>query len=185
MQNSEQFDVSTLAWVKDEIDETLNQARISLESFVDDESEDVHLRQFIDLLHQVHGTLNIVEITGAVQFAAEVESLTAKIAEDEIDDRPQAFDLLMRSILLLPDYLETLLEGRPDDSTPLISVLNEIRDIKGESKLNPFQYFVPDLKVLPPEDFGNKNLRHRSSPLLKKSTTISKVPFSMYYARRI
>lgn len=156
MQNSEQFDVSTLAWVKDEIDETLNQARISLESFVDDESEDVHLRQFIDLLHQVHGTLNIVEISGAVQFAAEVESLTAKIAEDEIDDRPQAFDLLMRSILLLPDYLETLLEGRPDDSTPLISVLNEIRDLKGESKLNPFQYFVPDLKVLPPEDFGNK-----------------------------
>ena len=157
MQNSEQFDVSTLAWVKDEIDETLNQARISLESFVDDEDDASHLRQFVDLLHQVHGTLNIVEITGAAQFAAEVESLTAKIGEGEIEDRPQGFDLLMRSILLLPDYLESLLGGRQDDSVPLIPLLNEIRGLKGEEKLNPFQYFVPDLKVMPPADFGNKN----------------------------
>ncbi|MCK4494121.1 MAG: hypothetical protein KAU26_08705, partial [Methylococcales bacterium] len=63
MQNNEQFDISTLAWVKDEIDETLNQARIALESFVDDENETAHLSQFVDLLHQVHGTLKIVEIT--------------------------------------------------------------------------------------------------------------------------
>ena len=114
MQNSEQFDVSTLAWVKDEIDDTLNQARISLESFADDEDDVSHLRQFIDLLHQVHGTLNIVEITGAAGFAAEAESLARKIASGDIGDRQHSFELLMRSILLLPDYLESLLGGNPD-----------------------------------------------------------------------
>ncbi|MCW8887501.1 MAG: Hpt domain-containing protein, partial [Gammaproteobacteria bacterium] len=157
MQNSEQFDVSTLAWVKDEIDDTLNQARIALESFVDDEDDASYLRQFIDLLHQVQGTLNIVELTGAAQFAGEVESLAAKVGDGEIDDHQQAFDLMMRSILLLPDYLESLLGGKQDDSTPLIPLLNGIRELKGETKLNPFQYFIPDLKILPPDDFGSKN----------------------------
>ena len=43
MQMAEQFDISTLAWVKGEIDETLKQARIALEAYVEDSGDEAQL----------------------------------------------------------------------------------------------------------------------------------------------
>ena len=54
-----QFDVSTLNWVKGEIDETLNQARFAFEDFCEDPDEKGSLDKCIGYLHQVLGTLEL------------------------------------------------------------------------------------------------------------------------------
>ena len=65
MSNIEQIDFSTLTWVKTELDETLNRAKEALKAYVED-SEDTNQLQFcVTYLHQIQGTLKMVELYGA------------------------------------------------------------------------------------------------------------------------
>ena len=151
MQMAEQFDISTLAWVKGEIDETLKQARIALESFVDDPDEPAPLQSCIDYIHQVSGTLQMVELLGAALFADEVEKFALALQKAEISDTEQAYELLMRAILQLPDYLESLLAGKSDNPVVLVPLLNELRQLRGDTALDSTQFFRPNLSVTPPK----------------------------------
>lgn len=151
MQMAEQFDISTLAWVKGEIDETLKQARIALERYVDEPDDETHLQACIDYIHQVTGTLQMVELRGAALFSGEVEEFADSLQQGQIDDLERAYELLMRAILQLPDYLESLLDGKNDNPTGLVPLLNELRQLRGEKKLDNTQFFNANLAVKPPE----------------------------------
>ena len=65
----EGIDFTTLTWVKPELDETLKQARNALQSYVEDGESPAELRSCSDLLHQVQGTLRMVELYGAAMVA--------------------------------------------------------------------------------------------------------------------
>jgi chemosensory pili system protein ChpA (sensor histidine kinase/response regulator) len=147
MQMAEQFDISTLAWVKGEIDETLKQARLALETYVEDTDDQSQLEFCISYVHQVFGTLQMVELLGAALFAEEVEKFAVAVRDGRIEDRNQGFDLLMRAILQLPDYLDSLLAGKQDNPISLLPLLNEMRGLRGEQGLNKEHYFRPNLSV--------------------------------------
>ncbi len=151
MQTAHQFDVSTLNWVKGEIDETIKQARISLESYAEDPDEDAQLRACIVQLHQVSGTLEMVELGGAARFAKEVERLALAIELKEFDADETAYEILMRGLLQLPYYLESLQEGHPDNLMPLLPLINEMRQMRGAEPLDVAAFFTPDLSVPAPE----------------------------------
>lgn len=151
MQMAEQFDVSTLAWVKGEIDDTLKQARIALEAYVEDPDEETQLQSCIDYIHQVSGTLQMVELLGAALFADEVEKFALALKQQEIEDTEQGYELLMRAILQLPDYLESLLGGSSDNPVALVPLLNELRQLRGDKALDSTEFFRPDLSVVPPQ----------------------------------
>jgi len=150
MQMAEQFDISTLAWVKGEIDETLKQARIALEAYVEDPDEEAQLQSCIEYIHQVSGTLKMVELLGAALFAEEVEKFAVALQQSEIEDTEQGYELLMRAILQLPDYLESLLEGKSDNPVALLPLLNELRQLRGDQAIDSTQFFRPNLAVKPP-----------------------------------
>ncbi|HEX9802492.1 MAG TPA: Hpt domain-containing protein, partial [Gammaproteobacteria bacterium] len=154
MQMAEQFDISTLAWVKGEIDETLKQARVALEQYVDDPGDAGQLQSCIDYIHQVYGTLQMVELGGAALFAEEMEKFCAAIQQDQIENKAQAHELLMRAILQLPDYLESLLAGQGDNPVALVPLLNELRQQRGDKKLDSAAFFRPSLQVIPPPRIG-------------------------------
>ena len=66
----DRHDYVALDWVKGEISETLNQARQALEAFVENPEDSTRLRFCLTYIHQVHGTLQMVEfclILSAVQ----------------------------------------------------------------------------------------------------------------------
>ncbi len=151
MQMAEQFDISTLAWVKGEIDETLKQARMALERYVDDPDEEKELQACIDYIHQVAGTLKMVELLGAALFASEVEQFADALKQGQIEDIEQAYELLMRAILQLPDYLESLLAGQSDNPVVLLPLLNELRQLSGSKAIDSAEFFRPNLQVSPPE----------------------------------
>jgi chemosensory pili system protein ChpA (sensor histidine kinase/response regulator) len=148
---AESFDYSTLNWVKGEIDATLDQARQALEAFVENPDDETQLRFCVTYLHQVHGTLKMVELYGAVMFAEEMEYLAQALLDNKIAQKEDAYEVLMRAILQLPDYLEKLQGGQRDVPVSLLSLLNDMRAICGRKLLSESAFFAPDLTVATPE----------------------------------
>ena len=152
MSTSSQVDPNTLGWVKNEIDETLNQARQALEGFAEDISDKTRLRFCITHLHQVVGTLLMVELDGAAMLAQETEHLTEAIYNSEVENENAALESVTRGIIAIPDYLSRLQFGQPDIPLRLLPYINELRVARGEDPLPESDLFFPDLSVRPVED---------------------------------
>lgn len=144
------FDVSTLNWVKGEIDASLNQARLALEAFVATPDDETQMGFCVMHLHQVRGTLQMVELYGAARAADEMELLAVALQEKRITEVERACEVLMRAVLQLPDYLEGLQGGQADNALVLLPLINEMRRLRGEPPLPESDFFQPDLTVMPP-----------------------------------
>ena len=66
---------AALGWVKPELDETLRQARNEIEYFVEDPADASRMRFCAGYLHQVQGTLRMVELYAPAMVAEELELL--------------------------------------------------------------------------------------------------------------
>ena len=172
MQMAQQVDISTLNWVKGEIDETLNQARITLEDFFENQEEENQIEKCVGYLHQVLGTLQMVGLGGAAQFAEEIEQLAKAIQEDRVQERDQAFEVLMRAILQLPDYLESLQAGQPDNPIILLPLINELRQLHGAPRLSESLFFHPDLSITPP--VSPDEIPEKDKDIVKEASAIRK-----------
>ncbi|HVQ32529.1 MAG TPA: Hpt domain-containing protein, partial [Lysobacter sp.] len=141
------IDTTTLGWIKPEIDETLRQARREIEAFAEDPSDAAAMRSCASFLHQVHGTLRMVELYAPAMVAEEMERLAhALIApQNAVGDRDEACAALMRGVVLLPDYLERLQGGHKDIPIVLLPLLNELRAARGETGLSESALFAPNL----------------------------------------
>ncbi len=166
------IDFSTLTWVKNELDETLREARQSLEAHVENPQDEVQLGFLTAHLHQVYGTLHMVELYGAALLAEEMEQVAKAVANKTVTRHDDACDVLMRAILQLPDYLDRLIAGYRDIPLVLLPLLNDLRAVRGQNLLSENYMFAPDLEaVLPasivtPEadgkgDIQAQALRHR------------------------
>jgi len=164
---AETYDYSTLNWVKGEIDETLDQARQALESYVDDPDDETQLQFCVNHLHQVHGTLKMVELYGAVMVAEEMENVARALQEKKITKKEDAYEVLMRAILQLPNYLEHLQSGQKDVPIALLPLLNDMRATCGQSLLSESAFFSPDLSVTTPQ-VDNPEIGKNISELAKK-----------------
>ena len=147
----EQLDYTTLKWVKDEIQESLNQTQQALEAYIEDTSDTTQIRFCAAYLHQVFGTLQMVEIYGASLLAEEMEKVANALLNDRITNKDDAFDVLIRAIIQLPAYLEGLERGRADMPVVLTPLLNDLRAARGEPLLSESAFFSPDINVVPPE----------------------------------
>ena len=142
---------SVLGWVKPELDETLRQVGVEIEGFADDPADTGRMRVCADLLHQVQGTLRMVELYAPAMVAEEMEQLSNALREGGVSDRDAACSALMRGAVLLPDYLERLQSGHKEISIVLLPMLNELRAARGESGLSESVLFNPDLDRALPE----------------------------------
>lgn len=150
MSTHSKVDPSTLGWVKSEIDETLKQARLALESFAENPADKTRLRFCITHLHQVVGTLVMVELDGAALLARETERLAEAILNGKVRPDLEILDRLSRAIVLLPDYLARLQYGQPDMPLRHLPLINELRAARGEPAIAEQELFAPDLSVRPP-----------------------------------
>lgn len=142
-------DYSALNWVKSEIDETLRQARHALEAYVANPQDVAQMRFCVAHLHQVRGTLQMIELYGAALLAEEMELLARTLIDAEIEHKDDAYEVLMRAILQLPDYLERLQKGHNDNPLVILPLLNELRAVRAYPLLSESALFAPDLSVVP------------------------------------
>src|SRR5204862_8185440 len=133
-----------------EIDETLKQARLALEGFVENPTDRSGLRFCVTHLHQVVGTLLMVELDGAAMMAREIEALAEAVLDEKAKATPEVLESLTRGILVLPDYLARLQYGHPDVPLKHLSLLNELRAARQAPAIGDLDLFEPDLSVRPP-----------------------------------
>lgn len=144
------IDTTTLGWIKPEIDETLRQARTEIEAFAEHPADTSTMRACASFLHQVQGTLRMVELHAPAMVAEEMERLSHALcvpqgATGAVADRDEACAALMRGVVLLPDYLERLQGGHKDIPIVLLPLLNELRAARGETGLSESVLFAPNL----------------------------------------
>jgi chemosensory pili system protein ChpA (sensor histidine kinase/response regulator) len=137
---------STLNWVKNELDAILGQTRQALEVYLEDASDESLLQEMQGLLHQVDGTLQMVELHGASLLAREMEQLVQALTKGEVKKRDDAFEVLSRAILQFPDYLEHLQAGNRDVPLVLLPLLNDIRTARNAELLSEKVLFIPELE---------------------------------------
>src|SRR5690606_39817721 len=82
---------------------------------------------------------------GAAMVTEEMESLAGALLDGQIADRDEAYSVLMRGIMQLPDYLERLQTGHKDIPIVLLPLLNDLRAARGEKGLSEIALFTPDL----------------------------------------
>ncbi len=135
----------SLLWIKNELDHTLVRARQALETYVEHAEDKEALTQCLELLHQVQGTLRIVEVYGAAMLAEEMEAVVRGFESGEVQRSDAAFEVLMRAMLQLPDYLERVIGGRRDMPLALLSLLNDLRTVRGQPLLSESALFAYNL----------------------------------------
>ncbi|EKF72944.1 two-component hybrid chemotactic sensor and regulator [Alcanivorax hongdengensis A-11-3] len=142
---SDRHDYLALDWVRGEIQETLNQAQQALEAFVESPDDSTRMRFCQTHLHQVYGTLQMVEFYGAALLAEEMEKLAQALLDGRVGNVADGQETLMRAILQLPPYLDRVASSRRDLPVVLLPLLNDLRAARGESLLSETALFKPDL----------------------------------------
>nr|WP_193570449.1 Hpt domain-containing protein [Luteibacter yeojuensis] len=137
-------------WVKAELDDALSKARQALESYVEDSRDAYVMHTCAADLHQVHGTLRMVELYGAAMVVGEMEQLVAALIDDRVAQRDDAYAALMRGMMQMPDYLERLQSGHRDVPIVLLPLLNDLRASRGEQSLHESALFTPNLDTMLP-----------------------------------
>ncbi|HET6546429.1 MAG TPA: Hpt domain-containing protein, partial [Rhodanobacteraceae bacterium] len=172
MKLQDDINFTSLNWIKHELDETLKQSRQALEAYVEDTHDDGLMRTCATLLHQVQGTLRMVELYGAAMVVEEMERLADALLADTVKQRDEAYSVLMRGMVQLPDYLERVQSGYKDIPIVLLPLLNDLRACRGDKLLSESALFAPDLDAaLPPDAQGSATpvptaeLRDKVTPL--------------------
>ncbi len=147
MKTEDTVEYNSLRWVKKELDLILLEAQTALSAYIEDTDDTSRLQDSIEHLHMVQGTLQMVELYGAAHLAEEMEKVSIALVNGSIDKVDDAYDVLMRSMLQLPDYLESLQSGRKDVPMVLLPLLNDLRASRNASLLSENVLFFPDVEV--------------------------------------
>ncbi|WP_426233825.1 Hpt domain-containing protein [Pseudomonas sp. TWP3-2] len=146
----DRHDYVALEWVKGEIAETLKQAHQAIESVLDDPQAFPGLDQCLACIHQVHGSLQMVEFYGAALLAEEMEQLCAALQHERVNHRDEALHLLLQALGQLPVYLDRVQSARRDLPLVVLPLINDLRSARGESLLSETSLFSPQLPELQP-----------------------------------
>jgi len=148
----DRHDYVALEWVKGEIAETLKQAHQAIETLLDDPQALYALSDCLAYIHQVHGSLQMVEFYGAALLAEEMEQLASALQHNRVSHRDEALHLLMQALGQLPIYLDRVQGARRDLPLVVLPLLNDLRSARGDTLLSETSLFSPQLVELPPLD---------------------------------
>ncbi|HGG59906.1 MAG TPA: hypothetical protein ENK26_08350, partial [Gammaproteobacteria bacterium] len=127
-QNSHGF--NALAWVKHEIDHSLDQARNAINAYAADPEQRQHLSRALSLLRDVQGTLDVAELEGAAMLANESLEVVKALEEGAVSHVEEACKHVIRALIQLPDYLDYVQTGQEDTPLVLVSVVNDLRAVR-------------------------------------------------------
>lgn len=161
---ADRHDYVALEWVKGEIAETLKQARKFLEAFVASPDDSPAMDACLDAIHQVHGSLQMIEFYGAALLAEEIEQLALALKQDRVSRHAEAVQLLTLALGQLPVYLDRIHSARRDLPLVVLPLLNDLRSARGESLLSETSLFAPQLLTVPALDA--QTLAQRDTPEL-------------------
>ena len=172
----EKRNYAALEWVIGEIGDALNEARQALEAYAEDTRDITRIRFCLTHIHQVLGSLKMVEFHGAALFAEEMELLAEAIINKKVVNDGEAQEVLMRALLQLPIYLDHVKRVQDDHPGVVLPLLNDLRAARKGAYLSETNLFTPELGALE-RPHGNRHPLLGSGPKLKE---VLKKLFEMY-----
>jgi len=139
------IEYNSLSWVKAQLDDVLTDAQSNLNEYIENKTDE-HLENCIEHLQLIYGTLQMVEVYGAAMLAEEMKLTTMALLEGRVESAYDAYDVLMRAMLQLPDYLEGVQAGKTDAPITLMPIINDLRVVRKESLLTEGVLFSPDIE---------------------------------------
>ena len=146
----DRHDYVALEWVKGEIAETLKLAHQAIEAVLNDPQAFPGLDECLAYIHQVHGSLQMVEFYGAALLAEEMEHLVEALQHQRVPHRDEALHLMLQALGQLPLYLDRVQSARRDLPLVVLPLINDLRSARGESLLAETSLFSPPLPELAP-----------------------------------
>ena len=102
MTSSRENEHFALDWIKSDLLETLNEARVALDDYAEQGGDETRLHSCLTSLHQLHGTLLMLELEGVTLLADHLEQAAQKLMNGDIEDPGAASQVLMQGILEMP-----------------------------------------------------------------------------------
>lgn len=140
-----------LSWVQQEVTKTLEKARLALESYFEQDTDESQLSICINSLHQVKGTLEILDFMGAVALSAELENLGIALQEKKLEPNEQILEIFMSGILQLTLYLQKIQSGQQDQLFLLLPVINDVRKAQGLEAFSGEEFLPQPGEISPPK----------------------------------
>jgi len=146
-------DFVALEWIRGELANTLQNAQVALETVAEFPEDTASMRSCLTAIHQVHGTLKMVQLDGPTRVAAEMEQIAQSLMNSAVPEVELAQETLMQAILQLPAYLDRLHREHRDSEQNYLPMVNNLRRARGEERLpgsegEEVEATGPDLELL-------------------------------------
>jgi chemosensory pili system protein ChpA (sensor histidine kinase/response regulator) len=149
-----EIDLGPLAWVKDEVVQTLGRARAEVEAMLAGKGTPESVKRAHDELHQTSGAFELIGIEGLATFTREIERhLKALIDAPETPPSPEVLTAVERALRRLTSHLEEVFSGAPCKPTLLTREYATLHRLRG-SEAGASDLFFPDLNRKPPKMEG-------------------------------
>ena len=142
-------DIAPLAWVIDEIRNSLTEAVNGLKAFLASKQDVDSLRNARSQVHQANGALQLLDLRGVALVTDAVEQLTRRFEAEPKDCLPAAVRSVETSLTAVVAYLEALLSGRPNQPIRLFPYYRDVLLLNRASRVHPADLIFPDLSRRP------------------------------------
>jgi chemosensory pili system protein ChpA (sensor histidine kinase/response regulator) len=142
-------DIAPLAWVIDEIRNSLTEAVNGLKAFLANKQDVDSLRNARNQVHQANGALQLLDLRGVALVTDAVEQLTRRFEAEPKDCLPAAVRSVETSLTAVVAYLEALLSGRPNQPIRLFPYYRDVLQLNRANRVHPADLIFPDLSRRP------------------------------------
>ena len=118
---------NSLAMISDELVSTIEQSAGCLEQFARSPESAQQLQTCIEMIDQVRGTLQLIELSGAAELAEEMGVSLKEITVGDLQNNSGLLSVITSAFFVLPKYLEYVQRTRSVLPSLLIPSINEIR----------------------------------------------------------
>ncbi|HSC83518.1 MAG TPA: ferrous iron transporter B [Pseudomonas sp.] len=145
---------TSLSLVRDELFTTMEETEQSLEHFIAERNNGSLLQQAVESLHQVRGTLNLIELAGAELLAQEVLQQATDIPVGAGEERDGQLSALSSALYVLRRYLENVDAHRQEMPELLLPAINDLRQAGTQPPLPESFFFSVRLDQARPAAAG-------------------------------
>jgi hypothetical protein len=118
---------TSLDLVRDELFASMGEVEDLLQQFLEDRHNGSLLQQAIEGLHQLRGTLQLIELRGAALLLTEMIALATDIPEHDGEDRNEPLSALCDGLFLLERYLQQCRHQGFERPELLLPAINQLR----------------------------------------------------------
>lgn len=149
---------NALSWVQTEIQQTLEDASNELTAYTLNSEDQTHLISFVGHMHQIVGTIEMLNLPGAMMLATEMQHLTLSVRDQRCPNPASAQESLGHAIEIFENYLALLESGTEDHPLKLIDIINKLRQSNNVASIEAAS-LLPDVSTMVlPDTISSQNI---------------------------